>query len=78
MSITAVGSLRVSDETDDPLTTVLQNGARCLLAQAIETEAGAFLAAMKVEALPDGRERVVRHGRSFTRAWRRRQNACWC
>src|SRR3712207_2929793 len=37
-------------------------GARRLLAQAIEAEAEAFLAAMKGARLPDGRERVVRHG----------------
>jgi transposase-like protein len=33
-----------------------------LLAQAIEAEAEAFLAEMKGARLPDGRERVVRHG----------------
>ena len=33
-----------------------------MLAQAIEAEAEAFLATMKGARLPDGRERVVRHG----------------
>jgi len=61
-STTTVVSLRQPDEIDDPLTAVLRSGARRLLAQAIEAEADAFLAAMKGERLPDGRERVVRHG----------------
>jgi len=59
---TTVVSLRQPDTIDDPLTAVLRSGARRLLAQAIEAEADAFLAAMKGERLPDGRERVVRHG----------------
>jgi putative transposase len=54
--------LRQPEEVDDPLTAVLRNGARRLLAQAVEAEAEAFLAAMKDMRLPDGRERVVRHG----------------
>jgi len=40
----------------------LRAGVRRLLAQAIEAEADAFLALMKGERLPDGRERVIRHG----------------
>ena len=54
--------LRQPDEIDDPLTAVLRSGARRLLAQAVEAEAEAFLAAMRGVQLPDGRERVVRHG----------------
>ena len=50
------------DEIDDPLTLVLRDGARRLLAQAIEAEADAFLAAMQDERLADGRARLVRHG----------------
>ena len=61
-SNSSVVPLRQPDEIDDPLTTVLRSGARRLLAQAIEAEAEAFLAAMKGERLADGRERVVRHG----------------
>jgi putative transposase len=57
-----VVSLRQPDTVDDPLTAVLRNGARRLLAQAIEAEAAAFLAAMKGMQLPDGRDRLVRHG----------------
>ena len=61
-STTTVVSLRQPDEVDDPLTAVLRSGVRRLLAQAIEAEAEAFLAAMQSERLADGRERVVRHG----------------
>lgn len=50
------------DAFDDPLTSVLREGARRLLAQAVEAEAEAFLAAMAEERLADGRARVVRHG----------------
>jgi putative transposase len=62
-SDSTVVPLRQLDEIDDPLTAVLRSGARRLLAQAIEAEAEAFLAAMRDRRLPDGRERVVRHGR---------------
>jgi putative transposase len=54
--------LRLPDEIDDPLTNILRSGARQLLAQAVEMEAEAFLAAMKGFKLADGRNRVVRHG----------------
>jgi transposase-like protein len=61
-SDSSVISLRQPDTVDDPLTAVLRNGARRLLAQAIEAEAEEFLAAMKGIRLPDGRDRLVRHG----------------
>jgi putative transposase len=61
-SDSTVVPLRQPETTEDPLTAVLRNGARRLLAQAIEAEAEAFLAAMKDMRLPDGRDRVVRHG----------------
>jgi putative transposase len=54
--------LRQPEEIDDPLTTILRSGARRLLAQAVEAEAEAFLAAMKGLRTADGRERIVRHG----------------
>src|SRR5467141_1422047 len=60
--------LRHPDEIDDPLTNILRSGARRLLAQAIESEAEAFLAAMKDLKLTDGRDRLVRHGHGPTRA----------
>ena len=59
---TNVVRLRQPDEIDDPLTDILRAGARKLLAQAIEIEAEAFLASMRELKLPDGRERLVRHG----------------
>ena len=60
--------LRPPETTEDPLTAILRSGARRLLAQAVEAEAEAFLAAMKDMRLPDGRERVVRHGLGPERA----------
>ena len=61
-SDTTVVALRQPDAVDDPLTAVLRSGARRLLAQAVEAEAEAFLAEMRGLRLPDGRERLVRHG----------------
>lgn len=54
--------LRQPGAIGDPLTDILRNGARQLLAQAVEMEAQAFLAGMKGMTLPDGRDRLVRHG----------------
>jgi transposase-like protein len=54
--------LRQPNEVDDPLTNILRSGARQLLAQAVEMEAEAYLLAMKGLKLPDGRDRLVRHG----------------
>jgi putative transposase len=62
MSDSTVVPLRQPNTVDDPLTAILRSGARRLLAQAIEAEADAFLATMKDIQLPDGRDRVVRHG----------------
>jgi putative transposase len=61
-SDSTVVPLRQPEAAEDPLTAVLRDGARRLLAQAVEAEAEAFLAAMRDKRLPDGRERVVRHG----------------
>ncbi len=61
-SSSTVVPLRQPDTVDDPLTAVLRDGARRLLAQAVEAEAEAFLATMREMRLPDGRERLVRHG----------------
>ena len=62
-SDTTVVALRQPDAAvEDPLTAVLRSGARRLLAQAVEAEAEAFLAEMRGLRLPDGRERLVRHG----------------
>ena len=46
----------------DRLTGVLRDGARALLAQAIESEVAEFLAAHAAKRLGDGRQRLVRHG----------------
>jgi len=47
---------------DDPLTDVLRNGARSLLAQAVEAEVAAFLGKHADLKTEDGRQRIVRHG----------------
>lgn len=60
--------LRQPDEIDDPLTAILRAGARRLLEQAIEAEVESFLASFKDLKLPDGRDRVVRHGHGPERA----------
>src|SRR3974390_2407425 len=54
--------LRQLDANDDPLTEILRSGARRLIAQAIEAEFEAFLTSHADCKLPDGRQRVVRHG----------------
>ena len=59
---TTIVPLHQPDPLDDPLTAVLREGARGLLAQAVEAEAEAFLAAMQQQRLADGRARLVRHG----------------
>jgi putative transposase len=59
---TNVVRLRQPEELEDPLTDILRSGARRLLALAVELEAEAFLAGMQDLKLPDGRDRLVRHG----------------
>jgi putative transposase len=46
----------------DPLTEVLRNGARALLAQAVEAEVGALLSVHADKLTDDGHQRLVRHG----------------
>src|ERR1700761_9845331 len=46
----------------DQLTEVLRNGARALLAQAVEVEVAALLASHADKLTEDGRQRLVRHG----------------
>ena len=60
--------LRQPEEIDDPLTAILRAGARRLLEQAIEAEVESFLASFKDLKLPDGRDRIVRHGHGPERA----------
>jgi putative transposase len=47
----------------DLLTEILRNGARALLAQAVEAEVADFLGHHSGKLTDDGRQRVVRHGR---------------
>src|ERR1700761_4717327 len=54
--------LRQPDEIDDPLTEILRSGAKRLVQQAVEAEFASFLARHADLELPDGRQRVVRHG----------------
>ena len=53
---------RQPDTIDDRLTELAREGARRMLAQALIAEADAFVAQWKDLKLPDGRDRVVRHG----------------
>jgi putative transposase len=47
---------------NDPLTEVLRNGARALLAQAVEAEVSSLLSCHADKLTDDGRRRLVRHG----------------
>jgi hypothetical protein len=49
-------------QIDDPLTNALCDGAAKLLACAIEAEVEAHLAAYRDLKLPNGHQRIVRHG----------------
>jgi putative transposase len=55
-------TLRQPGEVADPLTEVLRNGARALLAQAVEAEVAETLAAHAHLVTDEGRRRLVRHG----------------
>ena len=55
---------RQPEAIDDPLSELAREGARRMLAQVLIAEADAFVALWKDVKLPDGRDRVVRHGRS--------------
>src|SRR5215475_9045158 len=59
---TTVIQFRQPDAIDDPLSEVAREGARRMLAQVLIAEADAFVAQWKDLKLPDGRDRVVRHG----------------
>ena len=62
MNENRVVPLRQPEEIDDPLTEILRCGAKRLVQQAVEAEFAAFLARHADLELPDGRQRVVRHG----------------
>ncbi len=59
---TTVIRLRQPDAIDDPLSELAREGARRMLGQVLIAEADAFVAMWKDVKLPDGRDRVVRHG----------------
>jgi putative transposase len=59
---TKITDLRQPHSVDDPLTEIAREGARRMLAVALRAEADAFVAGMADQRLPDGRQRVVRHG----------------
>ena len=59
---TTVIPLRQPKSFDDPLTELAREGARRMLATALTAEADAFVASFDEDRLPDGRQRVVRHG----------------
>jgi len=63
-----VFQFRQPDAIDDPLNELAREGARRILAQALIAEADAFVALWKEARLPDGRDRVVRHGHGPERA----------
>src|SRR6056297_3186225 len=59
---TDIIALRQPESVDDPLTEIARDGARRMLASALRAEADAFVEQHAEEVLPDGRQRVVRHG----------------
>jgi len=59
---TEIITLRQPESVDDALTEIAREGARRMLAAALRAEADAFVAQHAEEVLPDGRQRVVRHG----------------
>ena len=68
MTEDSVVALHHPGVTADPLSEVLRAGARELLAQAIEAEVAAVLAAHEHLKTEDGRRRLVRHGHGPERA----------
>ena len=62
MTETNVFQLSQPGTFTDPLTEVLRNGARALLAQAVEAEVSSLLSCHADEFTDDGRRRLVRHG----------------
>jgi len=65
---TTVIAFRQPDAINDPLTDIAREGARRMLAQVLIAEADAFVAMWKDVKLPDGRDRIVRHGHGPHRA----------
>jgi hypothetical protein len=59
---TTVIAFRQPEAFDDPLSELAREGAGRMLAQVLIAEADSFVAMWKDLKLPDGRDRVVRHG----------------
>ena len=59
---TSVIPFRQLESIEDPLTEIAREGARRMLATAMEAEIAVFIEQFAEERLPDGRQRVVRHG----------------
>src|SRR2546429_7995449 len=59
---TPVIAFRRPEAIDDPLGDLAREGARRMLAQVLIAEADSFVAMWKDLKLPDGRDRIVRHG----------------
>src|SRR4029453_6886872 len=65
---TTVIAFRQPEAIDDSLSELAREGARRMLAQVLIAEADCFVAMWKDLKLPDGRDRVVRHGHGPHRA----------
>src|SRR6188472_2262018 len=65
---TTVIAFRQPEAINDALTEVAREGARRMLAQVLISEADSFVALWRDLKLPDGRDRVVRHGHGPHRA----------
>ena len=59
---TSIVRLRQPGSVEDPLTEIAREGARRMLASALEAEVEAFVGQFAEKRLPDGRQRIVRHG----------------
>ena len=59
---TTIAALHQPGSILDPLSEIALDGARQMLAAAIKAEATNFVALFSDDLLPDGRQRVVRHG----------------
>ena len=59
---TSIIQFRQPGSVEDPLTEIAREGARRMLASALEAEIEAFVGQFAEERLPDGRRRIVRHG----------------
>src|SRR5690625_388661 len=61
-NITSNALSQLDDSTTDVLTALLRNGARQLIAQAVEAELAVLLEEYSSRRLPDGRKALVRNG----------------